>query len=303
MAERTTRILAFHDERRIRNWFYHGFVLCETGQFDRLRNDLLDARRKAGCDRGKRIHFSNLRSASNRSSRTATAVKWAEMLRDRLYKYAWFFLLGVNLTNIDYEFFGPPSDGRDRDFRIYNRFFEIGLFAACRWFFDTDRERVEIERVFSEKRSLQDNDPFITYAPYRINRRESNIVVESDHITLVASQLSKEKDHPECVDLVNLADVIMGAWSQAIDYTSASSGCTEVADKLFPLCRRLSENPYNSNSRYYKRCAVSFFPKTKLTKAKLMSYGVNPPEDQFYSIRKLRLRQPKPIPGFEDFVA
>lgn len=206
------------------------------------------------------------------------------------------------MTNIDYNFFGPSTNGQLRDLRIYNRFFEIGLFSACRYFFDTVTEKVEILSMLSEKRSLEEDNPFLTYAPYKINKRESNVIVKCKQVIQVASELPKESDHPECVDVVNFVDVIMGAFSQIIDYTSKSRGCTEVADKLFPLCRRLSEDPYNKNSRYYKRCAMSFFPKTKLSKSQILSYGIRPPEEQFYSGRNLRLYQPKCIPGFEELV-
>jgi len=77
-----------------------------------------------------RIRFSKLTSKSTGITKTRTAVKWARMFVDELYESLWFYFFGINLSNIDYELFGPSSDGQDRDFRIYNRFFEIGLFPA-----------------------------------------------------------------------------------------------------------------------------------------------------------------------------
>lgn len=295
-------LLAFHDERVIPNWLYHGFVLCEGGNFPTLRDELINAKKEASCELDKRIHFSKLRSSRTGSSRTRTAVKWAELFVKKLYQSMWFYLFGINLSNIDYQFFGPSGNGQDRDFRIYNRFFEIGLFSACRFFFDSATEDVEILQIFSEKRDLEEKNPFLTHAPYRINQRESNVVVKSKQIIQVAGTLSRENDNPECVDVINFVDVLVGAFSQAIDYTSKSRGCTEVAEKLFPVCRRLSEKPYNRNSRYYKRYAISFFPKSKQSESKITSYGVRPPEEQFYSGRTLRLYQPKYIPGLEELI-
>jgi hypothetical protein len=292
-------LLAFHDERAVRNWLYHGFVLCELGRFPTLRDELINAKKEARCTLDKRIHFSQLTSSSAGSSRTRTAVKWAELFVKKLYGSMWFYLFGINLNNIDYQLFGSSADGQDRDSRIYNRFFEIGLFAACRYFFDPATEDVEILQIFSEKRELEKKDPFATHAPYKINKRETNVVAKSRRVIEVASTLSREKDYPECVDMVNFVDVLAGAFSQIIDFTSRSRGCAEVADKLFPVCRRLSEDPYNKNSRYYKRYAMSFFPKVKQSKSKIISYSVKPPEQQFYSRRTLRLYQPKCIPGFE----
>lgn len=296
-------VLAFHDERKIpRKWLYHGFVLCEVSKFSLLRDELLNAKNESKCAIDKRIRFSKLSSKSTGSSRTMTAVKWAKLFVNKLYQSVWFYLFGVNLPNIDYQLFGPPSDGQDRDFRIYNRFFEMGLFSACRYFFDSKTEDVEILQVFSEKRDLEEDDPFPIHAPYKINKKESNVKVKSKQIIQVASSLSRETAHPECVHILNFVDVLVGSFSQVLDYTARMGGCTEVAEKVFPVCQRLSENPYNRRSRYYKRCAMSFFPKHPHSKLKIMSYGIRPPEDQFYRNRNLRLYQPQCIPGLEKFV-
>jgi len=213
----------------------------------------------------------------------------------------WFYFFGVNLKNIDYQFFGTASNGQDRHSRIYNRFFEIGLFSACRFFFDPSIEEVEILRIFSEKRGLADTNPFLTLAPHKINRRESNIVVKSKQIIQVDGNPSKEKDNPEYCDILNLVDVLMGAFSQALDYTSGSRGCSEGAEKIMPVCKRLSETPYNKNSHYYKRYAMSFFPKSKQSVSTIRNYGIRPPEDQFYSRRTIRLYQDC-IPGFDELI-
>jgi len=291
-------LLAFHDERKIKRWLYHGFVLCEAGQFPLLTNELLKAKTESNCKLDKRIHFSKLTSKSTGSSKTRTALRWVELFRKDLYKSMWFYFFGINLTNIDYEFFGS----RDKDFKIYNRFFEIGLFSACRYFFDATTENVEILQIFSEKRDLPKDDPFLIHAPYKINKRETNVVVKSKRIFQVASTVSKEKIRPEYVHIINLADVLTGAFSQVIDYTANKQGCTEVADKIFPICRRLTENPYNKNSLYYKRYAISFFPKKRISRSIVMRYGIKPAEDQFYCNRKLRLHQPECIPGFEQLI-
>jgi len=297
----TTEILAFHDERWVPSWLYHGFILCEVSRLPSVRETLLETKRKANCNLNKRIHFSELRSSSHGSSRTRTAVNWARLFVTKLYQYIWFYFFGVNLKNIDYQFFGTTSNGQDRHSRIYNRFFEIGLFSACRFFFDPSIEEVEILQIFSEKRELADTNPFLTLAPYKINRRESNIVAKNRQIIQVDSVPSKEKDNPECCDILNLVDVLMGAFSQAFDYTSGSRACCEVAEKLMPVCKRLSEMPYNKNSRYYKRCAMSFFPKSKQSVPTIRNYGIRPPEDQFYSRRTIRLYQDY-IPGFDKLI-
>lgn len=172
--------------------------------------------------------------------------------------------------------FGASSNGQHRHARIYNRFFEIGLFSACRFFFDSSIEDVEILQIFSERRDLEEANPFLILTPYKINRRETNVVVKSKQIVQVDGNPSKEIDNPECCDIINLVDVLIGAFSQALDYTSKSRACTEVAEKLMPVC---------------KRYAMSFFPKSRHSVSMIRNYGIRPPEDQFYSRRTIRLYQ------------
>jgi len=298
----TVELLAFHDERRVRTWLYHGFVLCEVDGFPQLRDQLVDAKSGCACDIDKRIHFSELRSRGTGSSRTRTAVAWAKLFATSLHSSMWFYFFGINLRNIDYEFFGPSVAGQARDFRIYNRFFEIGLFGACRFFFDSEGEDVEIVHIVSEKRDLEKDNPFLIHAPYRINRRASNIRVRGRRVVQAASHPCRETAHPEYAHLVNFVDVLIGSFSEVIDYTTKKDGCTEVAEKVCPVCIKLLENPYNRNSRYYKRYAVSFFPKRLVSKSAMMKYGVRAPEDMFYWNRAPRLHQPECLPGFEGLI-
>jgi len=303
MVTNTVRLLVFHDEREIQEWLYHGFVLCKEEQFPSLQNKLLNAKSEAGCVQNKRIHFHDLSSASSGSSKTKTAVEWAVLFVNDLYGDMWFYLFGVNKSNVDYEFFGPSTNGQKRDYRIYNRFFEMGLFSACRYFFDESCERVEILRIFSEKRDLEAGNPFLNYAANRINLRQTNVMVICKQIEQVSSDPARERKYPECVNIINFVDVIMGGFSEVIDYTSTRRGCVEVAKRLFPVCQRLSLNPRNKNSRYYRRYSMSFFPKSRHSKSRLAGYGIKPPEEQFYTQRKLRLYQPKCLPGFETHVS
>lgn len=64
-------------------------------------------------------------------------------------------------------------------------------------------DRVEIVKIFSEERSLEADNSFPNYAPYKINQRQSNIIVKCKQIIQVAGDFSREKDNPECVDIVN----------------------------------------------------------------------------------------------------
>ena len=294
------KLLVFHDERFIKGWLYHAFLLTEPGYITHLQNQLSNAKSEAGCDSSKRIHFTDLRLSSKDNARTRTAVKWAKLLISEIYKSSYFYLFGANQRNLDYEFFGPASNGGARDYRIYNSFFQMGLFSACRYFFK-EEDRIEIVDIFSEERSRRADDPFLDDAPYKINRREANVYVGCKQVTLVAGDYSREHKYPEHVNILNFVDVIMGGFSQIIDCTSKAKGCIEVAEILFPLCQRLSENPYNVNSRYYKRCAMSFFPRYRQSRSETLKHGVLPPDNLFYHKRSLRLHQ-RCFDGFERFL-
>jgi hypothetical protein len=217
----------------------------------------------------------------------------------RLYEYIWFYLLGIDLTKIDYALYRFSGGTQGKNFSIYNRFFEIGLFSACRYFFDYRAERIEILDIFSEERTLESSDPFLTYIPYKVNQREGNVEVKCRQITQVSGDPLRERVHPEYVNTLNFVDVILGAFSQSMDWTSSQSGCKEIAQTVYPVCWRLSEKPYNKNSKYYKRYAMSFFPKARHSRSRVMRYGVRPPEQQFYARRDLRLFQAECLPGFE----
>jgi hypothetical protein len=300
MKKGSLDLIVFHDEREIpKKWLYHGYVLCRPENLCTLQDHLASMKSEASCRPDKRIHFSDITSHSTGSSRTRTAVSWAELFVKHLYQCIWFYLLGIDLTKIDYGLYRLSASARDKNFSIYNRFFEVGLFSACRYFFDYLTDRIEILDIFSEERTLESSDPFLTYAPYKINQREDNIEVKCQQITQVSGDPLREHVHPECVNTLNFVDVILGAFSQSMDWTSSQSGCKEIAQKVYPVCWRLSERPYNKNSKYYKRYAMSFFPKVLHSKSRIMWYGIRPPEQQFYASRNLRLFQSKCLPGFE----
>lgn len=292
----TNEVLIFHDERIVAKWLYHGYIICDSQSLTLLSEYLSRIKNDAGCDENKRIHFSELRSNSQRSSRTKAAAAWAKLYVKELYSHVRFYLFGVNKGNLDYNQFGPPADGQLRHLRIYNTFFHIGLYAACRYFFDID-DAVEVIHIYSEDRNISVDDPFLVHSPYKINTRGSNVSVKCSQITSVASDPQRELNYPEYVHIINFVDVILGGFSHVIDATSITSkGCNEVAEYLYPLCLRLTQDPYNKNSRYYKRCAMSFFPKQNLCRTSTSASTLS--EDQFYYRRSLRLYQ-QCLPGFD----
>lgn len=278
----------FHDERIIderiigKQWLYHGFFVVPANAVSEVRETLHNLRKT-----GKEIRFSKLNASASTSTRTATALEWARYYKDTLYLIAHYYILGVDLNKIDIDKFGGPSDSRsEKERRLYNRFFEIGLYGGMRFFYPED-QHIVVEGIFADKRLLQENDPFRHLPIYKINRRESNIEVLSQDIILVSSDPEEEQEHSEMVDFIDFADVILGAHSHNLDASSQSkTGCDEVADVIMEITEKLTQRPFNKNSHYWKRYAMSFFPKIRIAESAL--WPNSPSINLFYHNRKIK---------------
>lgn len=255
------QLVVFHDERKPSKgqpWLYHGFVIVERAGWQLFAQLLARCRAETGC--AKPVHFVELTGRSTQSSRTRLAVAWAEAWETGLLTHARFFLLGVDSRQIDHERFGGDDSTRsDRDMRIYNRFFEMGLFTGLRWFFARTDE-VQVCRVFSEERNLRTDDPFQVLPPRKINRRESNIDIISDEVEMLPGKAAPGQFAASWLDAIQLADVTLGAFATILDNPTGKNGCCEVASSLLPRVRKLNSQPINRRSRAWKRMAMRFFP-------------------------------------------
>ena len=254
------RVLVFHDERELKhNWLYHGVFVVEASSVQGLSQFLSDTRKQSGSQ--KDVHFVDLNGRSCGSKTTKLAALWARAAFEELWTYCRFYLLGVALSNLDRSVFG--NDKRTVNQNIYNRFFEIALFSALRWFYPNDF--LKLIQAFSEERSLAGDNPFQRRPLYRIERRETNITCACGEITLVKKRQAEEKAHPNAVPCIQLVDVLMGGISQCYDRSSSRDAHLEIEDILREPLHELCKNPFNTNHRLYKRLQVAFFPKEKLT--------------------------------------
>jgi len=289
-TQASSRVRVFHDERIVqKRWLYHGYLIVPVGLVHQILASLQECRQTASCH-GKRIHFAHLTAHSSTSTRTATAVRWTRYYRDELYRLGLFSILGIDLANVDWSRFGSSGDPRsEKEHRVYNRFFEMGLYGALRFFYPAEH-LVIVEEIFSERRDLQDSDPFLHYAPYRIALRDTNIIITAPQVKLIAGDVARETTFPELVDCIQFVDIIIGSHSHNLDATAHSkTGCDEAADIVRPLTRRLTESPFNTNSRYWKRYSLSFFPAERVDAS---DFEMWPWRSLFYHDRPVR-RQPR----------
>ena len=106
----------------------------------------------------------------------------------------------------------------------------------------------------------------------------------------VNSNHEVEGTHRDESHIIQYVDLIIGGFSQVLDNTSKRTGKCEVAKTL--LKNRLPEeimgydDSTHFKSDYYKKYAVSFFPKTKLSRADIINKdikGIFTGENQFYN--------------------
>jgi len=263
--QKQIELTVFHDERMVSDWLYHAFLIVPNNELEEFKKRLADLRVKAECEPTKRVHFYQLTAHSTTSTRTMCAKLWAQAYRSEFFTRSCFYILGVDLTKIDHGFFGDEDSTRsEEDFRIYNRFFEVGLFGALRFFYwDYDKR---VTAIHTEKRDREIHDPFLRHPVYAINRRESNMEILCPKIEEISPDPAIETQRRDLTDVLQYVDVIIGAHSQNLDYSSKTkTGCNEVADVLLPITDRLVRNPRNRNSRYYRRYSLSFFPRQKIS--------------------------------------
>lgn len=131
---------------------WRGVLIVEANSAQALTQFLRATRRESRSE--KDVHFAELKRRSDRSKTTKLATLWASAANEELWKHCRLYVLGVALSRLDRSVFG--NDKRTINQNIYNRFFEIALFSALRWFYPNDR--VQIIRAFSERRSLGDDN-------------------------------------------------------------------------------------------------------------------------------------------------
>jgi len=300
----------FCDERGPEaGWLYFGYVFCASGRWTEFSKKLLKARLEADCEPTKRIHFNSLTGAPSVSSRSRCAVLWAKNTVEKWYPDIHFHWLGVKMENIDTAVFGE-GDGRSTLFyRLYNTFFQIGLYGACRYFWGRNRP-IQITEIVAEKRDLAQSDPYSWYAPYKVNQRQSNVSCACEEVTELNVEPSMECAEEERlkVECLQFADTLTSGFGEVYDCTSGGfdadgnvrkgkAGCIAVARELLPIAERWRDEPDNPNSRYYRRYRCSFYPRIRRS-AEDVRLGST--DNLFYLRSELKfefLRQPSLFPN------
>jgi hypothetical protein len=274
----------YHDEREItKHWLYHSFLFIPVQNEDSVLRSLNEARRGMGWER--ELHFVEL---DDTETENHLALEWIDLFARSLFEKIYFYFFGVNYQNLDKTWWSKPQ----RDFKIYNRFFQIGLYGAIKWSFLTRGfKKVSIQNIFSDKKSRKGEDRFHVQPVEEIEMesllRGENIVFAHSEIIEINSDHEKEGDYPSESHFIQFVDLIMGTFSQIFDNTSDSKGKCMAADKCLSFALPMKLMQYNLNSRYYKKYATSFFPKQRLTKEQILKNDIRSSVNQFYNERKM----------------
>lgn len=248
-------------------WMYIGLLFIKSQDRPQVLGDLLHKRKAIGYH--DELHFAELTNYSYSniySEKTRLARSWMELiLSEGCRRKIYFHIVGLNLSNLEYEVFGP---GQDRKRNIYNRFFRCTTLYCLKSYF---REYAEIivKQIFHDRGHLETDELFDWHAIWRIEAQEQKISFDNKNILFVDSDHDKEKKFPEESHFIQLTDLVLGATVQCLDAGKNRDGCNEIAEMFIPLVERLNDvnriNNPNSRYDYCRKCGVSFFPRCKLT--------------------------------------
>lgn len=237
------------------------------------------------------MHFSDLDKTRTMND---LAIRWVKLFCASHYRSIYFYLLGVDYQNLAKNLWG---NRKTRDYQIYNRFFQIGLYGAIKWFFlnpTAGFQKVVIKGLFSDAKSRTPQDRFhskpISEIEFKAIMKDEPIEIRCEEIVEVESDHEAERTYKNESRLIQYVDLLIGGFSQVFDNTSQGEGKCQVAKTL--VKNNLPEeimgyDRKHFKSDYYKKYAVSFFPKTKLSRADIINKDIFTSENQFYNKRNL----------------
>jgi hypothetical protein len=276
----------YHDERIVPNkWLYHGLLLVPKTNRDQFLELLINARTGIGCESVMHFHGLDDTAIDNQ-----LAESWTGLFCNELSTLSYFYIIGVDYQKLARKLW--PSHRVDK---IYNRFFQIGLYSSLKWFFLNKHagfSSVTVSTVFSHAKDRSPEDIFSTQAiediSFKSSMKRENIRFENSEIMEIETDHRVECSDAEERQIMQYVDLITGGFSQVFDYTSKHRGKCIVADTLchnsLPFDIIYPGRP-KFHSPYYKRYAVAFFPRTKLSEAEILGSTISLARNQFYHYR------------------
>jgi hypothetical protein len=267
-------------------WMYTGILAIPEARYNDVLEWLGEDRIAAGYDR--EVHFTELHNYSYahvHNEKALLAKRWVERVLWDDQKTFHFYLLGLNLSNLQHHAFGT---GKEQKRNIYNRFFRSSVAYALKSFFGNTG--IFVTHIFHDAGHLNHDELFDWHTIWRLDQAEPGIAFLTDNIQFINSDHNKEPNFPDDSHFIQLCDVLTGGLTQCLDARTKKDGCCEIAECLLPLAERLTDprrvRNRNSRYRYVRRISLSFFPSKRLTLKELDDAHLRG-QSGFYITRRL----------------
>lgn len=292
---------------RIEVWSYIGILIVPREKRNVLLRKLLNRRclneekkvKKWGAcnskckwhdDNNTEIHYTRL----DDTRKFKVACSWIDFLLENGkedQELVYFYILGLNLSKLDRENFGPASQ-QNRDITIYNRFFRTAIQKSTKSFF-SEFDTIVVQEVYHDKGPGIQHRYFPWHSVYKLQSEDPKLWFECSEITFLNSDHRQDDGHPMHSHFIQFIDLLLGSTFNILHYASKDKNKTGIALMAKPLLGdRIIKKPRNKNSsyNYFGRQRIEFFPKENLS-----SYDENSivyrmkRMDNFYTDRELRI--------------
>lgn len=260
-------------------WDYIGLLIVPENKQEALLSKLLNARWlnpgnavweacEERCawhdDNNTDVHYSEL----DDTRKFKIASSWIHFLPEngrQDWRLIYFYILGLNLTRLDLERFGPAR-GQNREITIYNRFFRTAIQKSTKAFFH-EFDHIVIDTVYHDQGPEEDHECFPWHSVHRLDREDQKLRFNRRQIIFVNSDHRRDDGDPVHSHFIQFIDLLLGCTLNILHYTLKNRNKVEVALKAGELLSRIIRNPSNTNSRYHYvgRQKIEFFPREDLS--------------------------------------
>ncbi len=267
------------------NWAYIGVLAIPKDKVRTAYNRLMEARNEVQYF--GEVHFSGLRAKKIKSPRVILAGRWLDLILNDTDKCFYFYVLGINLTNLTHDVFADTKTFSS----IYNRFFRTAVSFVLNGYFGLYK-KVNVIGILHDAGNMEHDDYFDWHTIWKIDNddRYPNICFNNQLILFIDSNHEKEKTYPAHSHFVQLIDVVLGTLAYSLDYRVQGCGADYLAEKFSPLVIRLTDNKTrnnpNSRYKYHRKYSISFFPSERLS-TEMLRDDTQRCVSTFYHNRKL----------------
>ena len=249
------------------------------------------------------IHNVNIRNSGASVSLKTISKKWLNHIIELNKKNTpiKFNILYVDLDKLNITQFGQEKSHEN----VYNRFFRTAINYGLKAFFN-DVPKIVVKKVYHDNGSMINHDyfPYLNLMKLEENLSANTFVEDTDIHFLESNHRIYLDEGSELYselyiesNVIQLADLMIGAITQNLYYLSDDSLKKEHAMIIRPLVERLTRKPNNNKSRYnyYRNQKISFFPLNKNEKTTDTVKGFEgqlieiPKFDEFYSEKPLEM--------------